>query len=404
MAIRFLQTSDWHLGKNMNGRVLIEDQAEVLNQIKKQLQKGVEENNPYAALLVPGDVYDRSIPPEEATILLSDFLSDIKDSFPSLHLFISAGNHDSASRLSFAASIFKKQNIHLAGSTADFSKPVIITASSDGSEEKAAIYQLPYLYPRSIKNQKEDTYLYRQQELYEEACRQIQEVHQKKYKDLPSVLCAHLFTLGAVKGGSERSNVGDAEQVSSEVFKDFTYGAFGHIHGYHVCDSQGRCYYSGAPLAYHVDDNPETFMLDVVLNGKEIPVVNKIPFKPLHPVVKLENTIGELTNGSSEWLKYKNHYVYVSLTDKVSVPNAHELLRPVFPFLISAQPKERTFGGKAASIEERRIAVESKDINKIFEQFLKEVSGTNQEDEELLNQEKEILKQLAEEIRWGENL
>lgn len=403
--MRFLQTSDWHLGKSLNGHMLLEDQKEILNQIIQQLQTAADEGKPYAAMLVPGDIYDRSIPPEEATDLLSDFLSQVKERFPELHLFICAGNHDSAPRLSFAADIFNKQNIHITGNTKNYKEPIILSEKNGEMEEKVAVYQLPYLYPRSIKNESdEETYLYRQQELYEEACTHIFEAHNKNYGDIPAVLCAHLFTMGALTGGSERSNVGDTEQVSVDIFKGFTYGAFGHIHGYHVCDSEKRCFYSGAPLAYHVDDKPDTYMLDVVVNGKDVPVVEKIQFQPLHPVVKFEGKIAEFTNLDKKWEKYKNHYVYISLTDEVAIPNAHDLLRPVFPFLISAQPKERTYTGKKASIAERKNAVESKDINKIFLQFLKDVNENATEDDELVQQEMEILKQFAEEIKWGENL
>lgn len=410
----------------MNGYSLFDDQKEFLKQIICQLKKGDAEGKPYTALLVPGDIYDRSIPPEEATILLSDFLSEIKDNFPNLHLFMTAGNHDSASRLSFASGLLSKQNIHITGNVSKMTEPVILSDSG-----YAAVYSLPYLYPRSIKKQVpaeteiengiETTtithYLLHQQDLYDEACALIMEAHKKlceekpEYKDMPAILLGHLFTMGVVLHGSERSNVGDAERVSVDVFKDFTYCAFGHIHGYHVCDSEHRCFYAGAPLAYHVDDSSDTFMLDVSfseMKKKEVPAVEKIPFKPLHPVISFEGKISDFSNASEadskKWQKYKDYYVYISYTDEVAVPNAHEVLKRVFPNLISAQPKERLHGGTKASIAKRKEAVDSKDICTIYKQFLSDVNGEPVTESEELTKELEVLKALADEIKWGENL
>ena len=403
--MRLLHTSDWHLGKNLNGHSLIEDQKSFLNQIQGQLHNARNEGKPYAALLVPGDIYDRSVPPEEATVLLSDFFSVIRDEFPELHLFIIAGNHDSASRLSFAAELFKRQNIHIAGTTKDFTEPYILTQNVNGNVESAAVYQLPYLYPRSIDNSTSpDEFLLHQQDLYSEACSRILKKHSENHAGVPSVICAHLFTLGSSPAGSERSNIGTAEQVGVEVFDGFTYGAFGHIHGFHVCDRAHRCFYSGAPLAYHVDDNPETFMLDVEINGTDVPLVTKIPFIPLHPLVKLEGRLNDFLSMEKKWSAYKNHYVHISLTDEVMVANAHELLRPVFPFLISVKPKDRIFSGGKNSIKERRRAVESKDIEVIFDQFILDVNGKDDIDEELLSAERKVLKELAAGMKWGENL
>ncbi len=145
--MRILHTSDWHLGKIFHEYSLIEDQRHVLKQIIQTIKSAEEEKNPFAALVVSGDIYDRAVPPAEATTLLNDFLVQATNLFPSLHIFMISGNHDSASRLSFAASFLEKHNIHLATDTKNFTESVIVEQNG----EKAAFYQLPFLQSGSIQ-------------------------------------------------------------------------------------------------------------------------------------------------------------------------------------------------------------------------------------------------------------
>ena len=68
--MRFIHTSDWHLGRLLEQHHLTDDQAQVLDQLFL-LAKDSES----AAFLISGDIYDRGVPPPEAVELLSDFVS-----------------------------------------------------------------------------------------------------------------------------------------------------------------------------------------------------------------------------------------------------------------------------------------------------------------------------------------
>ena len=103
--MKFLQTSDWHLGKIFYETSLIQDQVHFLNQIIDELKLSQKNNAPYDALLIPGDIYDRSVPPSEAVNILNDFFTTVHKEFPELHIFITSGNHDSPERLNFCAKI-----------------------------------------------------------------------------------------------------------------------------------------------------------------------------------------------------------------------------------------------------------------------------------------------------------
>lgn len=401
--MRILHTSDWHLGKTFHEYFLIEDQRFVLNQILEVIKKAELEQNPFSALIVSGDIYDRAIPAAEATTLLSDFLTDLVEKFPYLHIFMISGNHDSASRLSFATSFLEKHNIHLATSTKKILEPIIL----EKNEEKVAFYQIPFLQPGSIKKENSDEILRTQEELFCEICKQINLAHSKKYENLPSVLNAHLFTLGSVHGFSERSNIGTAEQVDVSIFKNFTYGAFGHIHKFQVCDNQHKCYYSGSLLPYNFDDSPESGMLDVEIKCKnEIPTVKRIFFEPLHKIATLEgkfNDFMDFAKNKKYLNEHKNDFLQIILTDEIEPREPFSKLKNIFPNLLVLSSKNRANSKMNFSIQKRKEAISSNDFGQIFNQFLNDIYGIQEDsnqilDSELIKNEKELFEKEAKEL------
>nr|MCR4790832.1 exonuclease subunit SbcD [Treponemataceae bacterium] len=182
--MRILHTSDWHLGKFFHERSLLPDQKFVLEQIIEVLDRAEKDSDPFSALLVAGDIYDRSFPPEDATIIFSEFLFKVRTKFPKLHLFFISGNHDSAARLSFASSLLESQNIHIATKFSDPCRPFLL---SDG-KESIAVYQIPFLLPLSVDSCQEGRLLRKQEELYEEALSKIKKYHEENHADCASLV------------------------------------------------------------------------------------------------------------------------------------------------------------------------------------------------------------------------
>ena len=405
--MKFLHTSDWHLGKIFHEFSFIEDQKEMLNQLINELKIANDSGCPYDALFVSGDIYDRSIPPVEAVNLFSSFLSQVKLSLPKLELFFIAGNHDSASRLSFAKEILKNEKIHICSDTKSFCKPIILS----NERESVAIYQLPFLMPHSIAPQvnngefsfEDSSQLKKQQELVQEACVQIKESHEKNYSDSMAVLLAHLFTLNSLVSDSERSFVGTAEQVDASLFDFFNYTALGHLHGFQVCGKNKTVFYSGSPLAYSFEDSKDTFFLSVELTKNEKPVVTKIPVKPLHRLVKLEGSFSEFY-GENENKKlideYKNDYVEIVCTDSIMPVSPMILLRNNFPLIMSFIQKNNIQKIETTQIAQRRVAIESNNAEKIFEQFIQELYGESFNNDELVQTEKEVFLEQSKKYSW----
>lgn len=423
--MRILHTSDWHLGKLFHEKSLIEDQAFMLDQILETIKGAATEERPFSALIVSGDIYDRALPPSEAGTLLNDFLERATGENPGLHIFLNAGNHDSATRLSFAAGFLKKHNIHICTDTKNFTDAVLIEENG----EKVAFYQLPFLTPYSIEDESElgglsgdagtgsgvgnltgtdgvageEKSLRSQEELYSVACKKIIAAHKKNYGEgVPAVLNAHLFAAGAAVAASERTNVGAVEQADISHFKDFTYCAFGHIHKFQPCDKERRCFYSGSLLPYNFDDSPECGVLDVeIKNSRDVPSVKRILLKPLHPIANLTRPMKDFIGSEAKKSliqENQNNYVQVILTDAVMPSEAFITLKSVFPNLLCVTMKEENLGGKNISIQSRKEAIDSNDPEKIFCQFMKDLYGDAFDDGELFQAQKKIFLKEAGEL------
>ena len=63
------------------------------------------------AVVIAGDVYDRSAPSGDAVELLDYMLTTLSEM--EVPVMLVAGNHDSGQRLSFGKTMFAKQNIHI---------------------------------------------------------------------------------------------------------------------------------------------------------------------------------------------------------------------------------------------------------------------------------------------------
>ena len=149
--MKFLHTADLHLGKVFHEQSLIEDQQFMLNQLLETLK-----DPSYQALVIAGDVYDRSIPPPEAVRLFSPFLGSLKRERPDIEVFLISGNHDSASRLAFGKELFAELGVHFITDPQDADTPIVITQenpSLPSKKETTAFFLLPFLTAGSLKQE-----------------------------------------------------------------------------------------------------------------------------------------------------------------------------------------------------------------------------------------------------------
>lgn len=399
-----LHTSDLHIGRTLYDKSLLEDQKYILKQIIQELENpaGMEDGIQYDVLIIAGDIYDRSLPSQDAVELFGSFLEEIYTRLPELEIMIIPGNHDSSSRLAYLSRILKKLKIHIVSDIKDSITPIVVEKNG----EKVQFFLLPYLYGRNFSftfPQPEDTLFPPGQEQMVQTC--INAITDKMDKKLPSVLAAHLYTLGGEQSQSERGTLGDTEFVARDFSKDFTYTALGHLHK--TQKITGTCFYSGSPLQYSFDEAPEKNIIRVKIGqeSKNIkPEIQLVPLKPLRELKKLQGKFSDFMN-EDKFKAYGNQYLEITLEDRGIIENPMLLLKPRFPNLLSIRQKALDSGQdgqeqkKTANSEYLKLSQEERILND-YEEFLRDIYQN--EPEEFFTEkekEKEYLGKLLEDLK-----
>ena len=252
--MKFLHTSDWHIGKKLEGRSRIEEQREALKSLVD-----VAKNEQIDVVLVAGDVFDTFTPSAEAEQLFFDCVSAL--SALGSAVVIIAGNHDDPVRLSASAALAEKCNVYFYGEERTLfndenslvkcekrGKDYVVFSKND---EKVYVALLPYPTELRMKEKLNEDESYT-----DKVKRYIGEAVAKNTDNLPVVLVAHLFMLGGEKSEGERSiDLGGARIVPPSVIgENVIYSALGHLHKRQVVSRERNIIYSGSLLQYAFDE------------------------------------------------------------------------------------------------------------------------------------------------------
>ena len=320
--MKFLHLGDLHIGKSLLDFSLIDDQKYILNQIIE-----VAEKKKVDALLIAGDVYDRSIPSEEAVSLFDRFLCTLASK--QIKTFVISGNHDSDERLNFGSSLFETNGVYIASK---FEGKLYRKELKDqkNPEERVNIFLLPFVKASQVKHFYPDAAI----ETYEDAVRTIienTEIHEEE----TNILVAHQFVSGKgsapVLSGSESAavqNVGLIEQIGTSCFDCFDYVALGHIHAPQQLDRE-TLRYSGSPLKYSLSEsNDNKSMPLVTVEGGKVSV-ELIPLTPIRDVRHIRGRMAQLLD--KENITAPEDYIYVTLTDEDIINDAMGIFQQVYP-------------------------------------------------------------------------
>ncbi len=375
--MRFLHLADLHLGKKVNEFSMIEDQKYILKQILNIIdEKEVE------AVLIAGDVYDKSVPSAEAVILLDDFLNNLAKR--QLKTFIISGNHDSPERVGFGADIMSLAGIYMAKPFSGAPEKVTLSDKSG----KINIYMLPFIKPAIVKH------FYKDEEIatYEDAMELVMK-NTKIDKRQRNILIAHQYVSGATRCDSENMPIGGIDEVSAKNFEGFDYVALGHLHGpQHIEKETIR--YAGTPLKYSFSEiNHKKSALIVDVKKKGDVEFEKIPLKPLHDMVEIKGLYDELTAKSFYEDMDTKSYIHVTLTDEEDKPNAMELLRTIYPNIMKLDyDNKRT---RKNQVVNGVSEIENKSKHELFEEFFE-----LQNNQKMNDKQRKIIDDLINKI-WG---
>lgn len=320
--MRFLHIADLHLGKSLYGVSMIDNQDQVF-WVDRFLEK-TRELKP-DAVLIAGDIYDRSAPSGEAVLLFNHMLTELEKM--AVPVMMTAGNHDSGKRLSFAGTILAKQGLYIAGMAE--AEMIHVTLPERDKKGEVTFWLLPYLFPAAATQALKDESIGD----YETAVRKLL-ARQNIDFTKRNVLLAHQNVTADGRetpvGGSE-SMVGGVGQIDYRVFDGFDYVALGHIHAsYYVGRKEVR--YAGSPLCYHFDETrqPVKGLLLVELGEKGSGVeITPVSIGPLHPLREIRGTYETILE-SLEQEKNRGEYLKIVVTDRRITPEISEILRGQF--------------------------------------------------------------------------
>lgn len=316
--MRLIHLSDLHLGKRVNEFSMLEDQAYILTQILN-----IVDMESADAVLIAGDVYDKSVPSAEAVELFDDFLCALARR--RLQVFVISGNHDSPERIAFGGRLMDMSGIHMSPVYHGAVTPTVL----EDAHGPVHVWMLPFLKPAHVRRFfPEET-----MESYTEAL-STAIAHMEVDGTVRNVLLTHQFVTGALRSDSESINVGGADNVDAAVFAPFDYVALGHIH---APQSIGRetVRYCGTPLKYSFSESGHQKSVTVVELGEKGSVaIRTVDLVPNHDLRTLRGTYLELTLRSNYEGTAVDDYLHITLTDEEDIPDAAAKLRLIYPNLM----------------------------------------------------------------------
>lgn len=370
--MKFIHLSDLHIGKRVNEMSMMEDQAYILDQILKIIDDELPD-----AVLIAGDVYDKSIPTTEAVELLDRFLYRL--SKRDAEVFIISGNHDSSERLAFGSRLIDQSGIHIA--------PVYRGEVKSYMVKGVNIRLLPFIKPAHVRPYFAEEKI----NSYNDALRVVvKEMHIDD--DQRNILVTHQFVTGSSRTESEDISVGGTDNIDAEIFADFDYVALGHIHRPQNCGSE-KIRYCGTPLKYsfsEAKDQKSVTIGELSENGDL--TIRTVLLTPLHDMVEIRGAYEELTARSYyDGTSLQEDYVHITLTDEEDIPDAVGKLRTIYHNLMKLDYDNQRTRASGGLLPEAKV--ESKSPLELFEDFFCVQNG-----QELTEEQKTYLQAVIESV------
>jgi len=307
--MKILHLGDLHIGKKVNGYSMMEDQKYIFEQIYRLI-----EDKKIKIVLIAGDIYDRSIPSEEATELLDEFFSNLINEYRVKVVAIS-GNHDSSKRLDFSSKILEKQGLYILGEY----KKLVNKISIDSID----FYLMPYIDPSTLRRRYKDILEEKKIKIstHDDAMKFLtDEIKKDMDKDRINIALYHGFVVGKnedpEKIEKEDSvkvlSVGGKEAVKEDYFLDFDYTALGHLHRCRKVKSE-KVRYSGSPIKYSFSEkNQDKKFLIIDIDKNKLNIDDRNIIKQKYKMVELTGTLDEVLKADIP----KDTYLKIILTEQ----------------------------------------------------------------------------------------
>lgn len=357
--MKFIHTSDWHLGRIFYGIHLTDDQAFILDQLILLLKDEQPD-----LLIVAGDVYDRAVPPAEAVELLDDVLSRIVLDLK-IPVLLIPGNHDNPRRLRFGSRLLKTRGLYL-GCILDQQLDPVLFEDTHGP---VCVYAVPYAEPPEVREVLCDDTLHNHHLALSAIIDRMNKRHDKKNR---SIIVSHSFVAGGEESESERPlSIGGTGTVDASLFSFAHYVALGHLHKPQKIGDR-EIHYSGSLLKYSFSEASHQKSVQIVeMDAAGVCTVRRIHLKPRKDVQCLEGYFADLKKTPIEGISGED-YLMVTLLDQGVIIDVMPRLREVYPNLLHIRKpfveagSNRTMG----SAEYRKLGEKE-----LFASFVSQVTG-----------------------------
>jgi exonuclease SbcD len=399
LVMRFLHTSDWHLGRSLHRADLREAQAAFLDHLA-----GTVRSERVDAVLVAGDIYDRAIPPLDAVALYEDALARIRAA--GARVVLISGNHDSARRLGVNSALIDAAGVHLRTRAEAVADPVLL----DDEHGQVAVYGIPYLepalglpgpvpdgmlppqtvapgttWPGSVVSNPGPAGGTRSHAHVLHAALGLVRADAAARGAARTVVLAHAWVAGG-RNDAERADSARRQASSSErdisvggigyapagLFDGFGYVALGHLHGRQVLADHLR--YAGSPLPYSFsekDHQKGTWLVEVGAGGTA--GAEWVPAPVSRRLAELSGRLDELLT-SREYDGHADDFLAVTLTDTARPEGAMERLRRRFPHILTLEFKPEGVRADQRSYRER---VSGRDDLTVATEFVRHVRNSD---------------------------
>ncbi|WP_047152894.1 metallophosphoesterase family protein [Aneurinibacillus tyrosinisolvens] len=376
--MRIIHTADWHLGKTLEGRSRLPEQAAFIDELCE-----IVEREQIDLILMAGDVFDTVNPPSAAEQLFYESMARLSDNGKRRIIAI-AGNHDNPERLAASRPLAETRGIELLG----LPVPQILTVDVPSSGEQARIFALPYPSESRLQVLLTDS---NEEELlqlaYDQRLAQLFALQSRHFsKDTINLAMSHLYVMGSHESESERPiQVGGAYTVSATTLPAAAqYVALGHLHRpQNVSKAPTLARYSGSPLAYSfseagqaksvtlLDIKPgqEAHMEEIFLSsGKPL-----VEWKAKEGIEQVHRWLDEQRDLNA-WIDLEIH-----VTETIAMEHIHHL-RKSHSGILGIRP----IYAAAAEVEAIRVDRSRMPIDELFQRFYVRQTGGAQPDEETI--------------------
>lgn len=344
--MKFLHLADLHLGRQLNDLSLLEDQAWILQQIVDTAEAEKVE-----AVLIAGDIYQRSSPQAEAMALFDRFVSQL--AARKIAVCAISGNHDSALRISYFSSLIREAGVHVSET---FTGELQHVTLRDNFGE-VVVWLMPFLRPAQVRRAWPEEKILTCQDAVAAVIRHADIDPRKR-----NILLCHQFVTGSQLAGSEDLSVGGLDSVDAALFDVFDYVAMGHIHRPQTI-LRDTVRYAGSPLKYSFDEAEHHKSLTLVdMQDKDDIVVRTLPLYPLRDLRRVEGLLADVIN-----MPYSEDYVWVTIHDELPPPDAKVSISVTFPNMLkfSVVNSRTQYDLDVLATE----AIEHKSVTELFADF-----------------------------------